>query len=332
MSEGMSTITKLQPVIIIIAAVAGILLGQFDSVSGVSGDLIEPFLMVLLFIIFLKIDIRDIGRSFRNTRFTAASLAINFIWTPIFAVLLGILFLGDSMDLRIGLLMLLVTPCTDWYLVFTGMSKGNVALSTSILPLNLVIQMVLLPVYLFLFLGTGSSIDMGSMLWSIVYVLVIPFVLANIIKILVGRTHLRERVDNVLDDQGDNLQLVFLCLAVVVMFASQGRMITENPILLVRMLIPLGVFFLANFIIAQYAGRRMGFDHADNTSFTFTTLARNSPLALAIAVAAFPENPLIALVLVVGPLIELPVLALASNVLLRMRANQESADRDQHFG
>lgn len=320
MDEGMNTVTKLQPVMIIIAAVAGILVGQIGSVSDVSGNFIEPFLMVLLFIIFLKIDIRDIGRSFRNTKFTVTSLVINFIWTPIFAVLLGILFLGDSMDLRIGLLMLLVTPCTDWYLVFTGMSKGNVPLSTSILPLNLVIQMVLLPVYLFLFLGTGSSIDMGSMLWSIVYVLVIPFVLANIVKLLISRTNLKERMNAVLEEQGDNLQLIFLCLAVVVMFASQGRMIVENPILLVKMLIPLGVFFFVNFIISQYVGRKMGFDYADTTSLTFTTLARNSPLALAIAVAAFPDNPLIALVLVVGPLIELPVLALTSNVLLRMRA------------
>lgn len=313
----MGTVTKLQPVIIIAAAVIGILLGRVALIEENSGVLIEPFLMVLLFLIFLKIDIRDIATSFKNTRFTMVSLIINFIWTPVFAVALGYLFLGDSMDLRIGLLMLLVTPCTDWYLVFTGMSKGNVPLSTSILPLNLVIQMVLLPVYLFMFIGSGSAMDLSAMIWSIVFVLIIPFVLANAVKFIISKTSAIERMDDVLDDHGDNVQLLFLCLAVLVMFASQGRMIVNNPVLLVRMLVPLGVFFLVNFILAQFVGKRMGFDHADTTSLTFTTLARNSPLALAIAVAAFPNDPLIALVLIIGPLIELPVLSLASNVLLR---------------
>lgn len=319
--DGIGVLTKLQPVLIIVAALAGIVLGLNTSISDGSGMLIEPFLMVLLFAIFLKIDVRDIGKSFRNTKFTAISLIINFIWTPIFAVLLGVLFLGDSMDMRIGLLMLLVTPCTDWYLVFTNMSKGNVPLSTSILPLNLVIQMVLLPVYLFLFLGTGSSLDMGAMAWSIVYVLVIPFVLANIVKLIVAKAGKSENLKGMLERHGDDVQLLFLCLAVVVMFASQGQMIIDNPILLVKMLVPLGIFFLVNFLIAQFVGRKMGFDHPDTTSLTFTTLARNSPLALAIAVAAFPNDPLIALVLIVGPLIELPVLSVVSNVLLRMRSS-----------
>jgi Arsenite efflux pump ACR3 and related permeases len=183
MAEGLSRISKLQPVIIIVAAAIGIILGQNLFLSDNMGMLIEPFLMVLLFFIFLRVDIKDIGKSIKNVKYTGTSLLINFVWTPFFAVLLGYLFLGDSMDMQIGFLMLLVTPCTDWYLVFTGIAKGNVPLNAAILPLNLVIQVLLLPFYLFLFIGTGSSsFDMGSMLMGIVYVLVIPFVLANLVK------------------------------------------------------------------------------------------------------------------------------------------------------
>ena len=321
MAEGPGLISKMQPAIIIAAACIGIFLGQNLFFSDNAGGLIEPFLMILLFFVFLKIDLRDIGKSFTNTKFTATSLLMNFVWTPMFAVLLGYLFLGESMDMRIGFLMLLVTPCTDWYLVFTGIAKGNVPLSAAILPMNLIIQVLLLPLYLLLFAGSGTHFDMGALLLSIVYVLVIPLVLANLTRFVINRIGEKERSERMLNAQGDNLQLLFLCFAVVAMFASQGDAMVENPTMLVRMFVPLGIFFLINFIIAQMIGRKLGFSFDDTTSLTFTTLARNSPLALAIAVAAFPGSPLIALVLVIGPLLELPVLSLASSIILRMREN-----------
>ena len=322
---GLGLLTKMQPVLIIIAALAGIALGQIAFMAENTSRLIEPFLMVLLFVIFLKVDIREIGRSFRNVRFSSTSVIINFVWTPLFAVLLGFAFLGGSTDMMIGFLMLLATPCTDWYLVFTGMSKGNVSLSTSILPLNLVLQVLLLPVYLFLFLGTGSSFDIGSILVSIFIVLVIPFIAANVIKTVLKAKGRKESMDNALGKHGDNVQLFFLCLAVLAMFAAFGSLITDDPMTLVQMLIPLGIFFIVNFVLARAIGKALRFPFDDITSLTFTTMARNSPLALAIAVAAFPGSPLIALVLVVGPLIELPILSLTSAAVLRMREKRGSA-------
>jgi len=188
MSEGLGTITKLQPVIIILAVVIGIVLGQFSFASSDGSELLmEFFLMALLFFAFLGIDVRDIAKAFGNRKFTATALTLNFIWTPIFAVLLGYLFLSDSLDMRIGLLMMLVTPCTDWYIVFTGMAKGNTALSTSILPLNFIVQVIMLPLCLFLYLGTTTSFDIGPVLFGIAFVLIIPFVLANAVKILMRR-------------------------------------------------------------------------------------------------------------------------------------------------
>jgi len=317
--EGLGKASKLQPVIIIAIAVIGILLGQNAFILNNTGMLIEPFLMVLLFLIFLKVDLREVGAAFKNIKFSATSLAINFIWTPIFAVLLGMAFLGDSMDMRIGFLMLMVTPCTDWYIVFTALTKGNVSLSTAILPLNLIIQVLLLPVYLLLFIGTDSSFDTGSMLLSIIYVLAIPFILANLTKIVLKHLKKQERSQKIMDTHGDNMQLIALCMAVLVMFASQGDIILDNPTLMLKMLIPLGIFFGFNLLLSRFIGRRMGFSFDDTTSLTFTTLARNSPLALAIAVVAFPEQPLIALILVIGPLIELPVLSLVSWILMRKR-------------
>jgi ACR3 family arsenite efflux pump ArsB len=308
----MNLIGKLQPVIIITAALLGLLLGAVTPLGKVSSSLIEVFLMLLLYILFLSIDLKQIKKSFTNVRFTLSAVIINFVFTPLFGYLLGKIFFPGSLDIRIGLLMLLVTPCTDWYLVFTGLSKGNVELGMSILPLNLILQIVLLPVYLLVLIGSEVTMDVASLVSSVAMVLVIPFVLAYITKAF---TKNRDRFKNFLSEQGDNLQLLFLCLAVIVMFASEGKNLLENPLLLAQMFIPLLIFFAVLFFVAQIVGRVQKFPKKDIVALNMTTLARNSPLSLAIAVVTFPEQPLVSLALVIGPLIELPVLSVISGIL-----------------
>lgn len=315
----MNLIGKLQPVIIITAALLGLLLGAVTPFGSVSSSLIEVFLMLLLYILFLSIDLKQIKKSFTNIRFTLSAVIINFVFTPLFGYLLGKIFFPGSLDIRIGLLMLLVTPCTDWYLVFTGLSKGNVELGMSILPLNLVLQIVLLPVYLLVLIGSEVTMDVGSLVSSVAMVLVIPFVLAYITKLMTKNS---EKFKNFLSEQGDNLQLLFLCLAVVVMFASEGKNLLNNPLLLAQMFIPLLIFFAVLFFVAQIVGRLMNFPKKDTVALNMTTLARNSPLSLAIAVVTFPAQPLVSLALVIGPLIELPVLSVISGILKRWNTEE----------
>ena len=308
----MNLIGKLQPVIIITAALLGLLLGAVTPLGKVSSSLIEVFLMLLLYILFLSIDLKQIKKSFTNVRFTLSAVVINFVFTPLFGYVLGKIFFPGSLDIRIGLLMLLVTPCTDWYLVFTGLSKGNVELGMSILPLNLILQIVLLPVYLLVLIGSEVTMDVGSLVSSVAMVLVIPFALAYITKLITKNS---EKFKSFLSEQGDNLQLLFLCLAVVVMFASEGKNLLDNPLLLAQMFVPLLIFFAVLFFVAQIVGRLQKFPKKDIVALNMTTLTRNSPLSLAIAVVTFPEQPLVSLALVIGPLIELPVLSVISGIL-----------------
>ena len=315
----MNLIGKLQPVIIIAAALLGLLLGAVTPLGSVSSSLIEVFLMMLLYILFLSIDLKQIKKSFTNIRFTLAAVVINFVFTPLFGYLLGKVFFPGSLDIRIGLLMLLVTPCTDWYLVFTGLSKGNVELGMSILPLNLILQIVLLPVYLLVLIGSEVTMDVAALIGSVAMVLVIPFVLSCITKAI---TKNKPKFQNFLSEQGDNLQLLFLCFAVVVMFASEGKNLIDNPMLLVQMFVPLLIFFAVLFCVSQIVGSLMKFPKRDIVSLNFTTLARNSPLSLAIAVATFPDRPLISLALVIGPLIELPVLSVISGILKKWNSDK----------
>jgi arsenite transporter len=181
----MNLLEKLYTLIIFLAVVIGLSIGQVELIRANAESFIVPVLVAMLYITFLQIPIEEIKKAFRNLKFTYTSILINFVWTPVLAWLLAMVFLGDNPSLYIGFLMLMVTPCTDWYLIFTGMAKGNVALSTAILPLNLILQVLLLPVYLLLFGGTTGVIELGYLVESILIVLFIPMVLAVLTKYIV---------------------------------------------------------------------------------------------------------------------------------------------------
>ncbi len=313
----MSLLSKLQALIILIAAISGLMLGMFTPLSNISLDIVEIFLILLLYILFLSLDLQELKKASLNVKYTLSSLFINFIITPIIAYLLGLLFFQNSVEIRIALVMLLVTPCTDWYLVFTKLARGNFELNLSLLPINLILQVLLLPIYLFLFFGNVVEIEIGGIALSIVRVLFIPFICAMITKYCIANNR---KVKNYISDKSDILQLIFLCLAVVTMFASEGQNLLDNPLLLLKLFIPLLCFFTFTFFIAKIVGKIFHFKSEDIVSLQMTSLARNSPLALAIAVAVFPTQALISLALIIGPLIELPVLSIVAGIL---RKNKE---------
>lgn len=322
---------KVQPLFIIMSAIAGVLLGIYTGFGSWSSSLIEPFLVAMLFFVFLSVDIKRLKESFLNVKFTSWALIINFVWTPLFAVVLGMVFFAGSIDIQIGILMLLVTPCTDWYLVFTSLSKGNIPLSSSILPLNLVLQILLLPFYLFLFIGEKINFEPASMFTGLVAILLIPILLSVVLKQLACKVKAVETARERFTAKSDDIQLAFLCLAIVSMFSSEGGVLAENLSVLLMMILPMLIFFAVNYGISSIVSRGAHLSFDDSTSLIFTTMARNSPLSLAIAVAIFPNNPLILLILIVGPLIELPILSLTSHVRLRLRERNEDLSNTERF-
>ena len=311
----MSLFEKLQTVVMLAAVGLGLLAGRFAPAAGFYENLITPALMAMLFGLFLSISLTELKSGFMDLKFTLTSLAVNFLWIPILGWGLGGLFLADSPALRLGYLMLLVTPCTDWYLVFTGLARGNVPLSASILPLNLVVQVALLPVYLIIFAGLTGRVDLELLARSIVLVLVLPFGLAQAVRHGFGMKKARQVLETIFGGG----QFWFLCLAIMAMFASQADRLAGNMGLFLKLLAPVSMFFVVNFVLVRGLSRLMNFSFADSVSLSLTTLARNSPISLAIAVTAFPNEPLVALALVIGPLIELPILAIITQVLLWLR-------------
>ncbi|WP_117161780.1 arsenic resistance protein [Paraliobacillus sp. X-1268] len=317
----MNLFEKLYTLIIFLSVIIGIGIGQIELIRENAESFIVPLLAAMLYITFLQIPIEEIKKAFKNIKFTYTSVIINFVWTPILALLLAMMFLGDNPSLYIGFIMLVVTPCTDWYLIFTGIAKGNVALSTAILPLNLILQVILLPIYLLIFGGTTGVIELSFLVESILIVLFIPLVLAFLTKMFLrNKQQLRENLISNLSV----MPIIFLSLAIVAMFASQGQLLLNNLDLLWQITIPILLYFIINFFVGQKIGQLMNFANSDRTSLSLTTLARNSPIALAIAMTAFPDQPLIALTLVIGPLLELPILAIITQILLFISKNKST--------
>lgn len=264
----------------------------------------------MLYGIFLEVPLKNLKKSFKNIKFSSTSIIINFIWTPIFGYFLGNLFLNGNMDIFIGFFMLILTPCTDWYLIFTKIAKGDLNLSLFILPINLILQIVLLPIYLIIFFSSNDTVNYSNLVYSLIIVIVIPFLSAQITKLILNNK-LKE-----ITNFFSKYQIVFLALAVFAIFNSQGNQLFGHLNSVLTIFIPLIIFFIATTLIDLLLSEQIHLTYEEYASLTMTTLARNSPLALAIAINSFPNHELIIIALVIGPLIELPILYLVSRFAL----------------
>ena len=306
----MNLIEKLEPAILIFAIIIGLVLSDIKILSNNIGNLINLFLCIMLYGIFLEVPLKNLKKSFKNIKFSSTSIMINFIWTPIFGYFLGNLFLNGNMDIFIGFFMLILTPCTDWYLIFTKIAKGDLNLSLSILPINLILQIVLLPIYLIIFFSSNDTINYSNLVYSLIIVIVIPFLSAQITKLLLNNK--LKKITNFFS----KYQIVFLALAVFAIFNSQGNQLFGHLNSVLTIFIPLIIFFITTTLIDLLLSEQIHLTYEEYASLTMTTLARNSPLALAIAINSFPNHELIIIALVIGPLIELPILYLVSRFAL----------------
>ena len=309
--------TRWQVPVVLAAVAIGTALGLVFDLGDAPERLVVPALVGLLALTFAGVNGRSFTEAIRpHPKVATSSLGINFVWTPVFAGLLGWLLLAGHPDLRLGLVMLLVTPCTDWYLVFTGTARGNVALAASLLPPNLVLQLVLLPIYVTALTGAAADIPLRDLAGSVAIVLGVPLVVAAAVRAIAARNGTNDRLDHALE-RAQPVGLALLAVAIVAIFATHAGVVADSPDAFLRLLAPLAAFFAITYLIATAASRALDLGYPERVTLTMTTLARNSPVALAIATAAFPDRPLVAVALVVGPLIELPVLALVANRLLR---------------
>ncbi|MDS1269093.1 arsenic resistance protein [Lipingzhangella sp. LS1_29] len=311
----MSLVERFQSLLVAAAAAVGLAAGLVWPTAQGAQHVVLPILLVMLTAVFVQLEAGHIREVRQARSLVAASLLLNFALTPLLAWSLGVGMLADHPDLRIGLLLLLVTPCTDWYLVFTALARGHTAIAAALLPLNLGLQLVLLPLYVLLLGGEAAMVDGATLLRSVLLVLVLPLAVALVLRWLACRWGGDAWRAQVLSPAAGRVVIPLLCLAVLAMFAGQAHVVAVHATEILLLLVPLAVFFVAAPLAASAtaASLRLPADH--RATLTMTVTARNSPVALAIAVSAFPDRPLIAVALVVGPLVELPVLTFLSQLV-----------------
>ena len=307
----MELLEKLEPIIIFSAIITGLIFSSVNVIGENASNLITIFLCLMLYGLFLEIPLKELKNSFKNTKFSMTNIIINFIFTPLLGYFLGSIFFKGNLDLFIGFFMLILTPCTDWYLIFTKLAKGDLKLSLSILPMNLILQIVLLPIYLMLFFSKANTMDYVQLTYSIFIVVVIPLIASQMTNFL-----LNDKLNKKVTGLFSSAEIWFLALAVFCIFSSQGSLLFSNLDSIMTIFIPLIIFFTVNVIVDLLISEKINFTYSEYASLTMTTLARNSPLALAIAINSFPGHELIAIALVIGPLIELPTLYIVSKFCL----------------
>lgn len=311
----MSRAERMQSVLVAVAALVGLGIGLISPLGEMGEYVVIPALLVMLTAVFIQMDASHLRDARRAKGLVIASLVLNYAFTPALAWALGTGLLGDQPDLRIGLLLLLVTPCTDWYLVFTAMARGHTGIAAALLPVNLVLQLLLLPVYVLLLGGEAAMVDAGTLAEAVLLMLLTPLGVALGLRWVITKLKGAPWREQHIGTWAQRLVLPLLCLAVLAMFAWQAPVVTDHGAELVLLLPPLAIFFIALPLISTGIATVLRLPGPQRVTLTMVATARNSPIALGIAVAAFPDRPLIAVALVVGPLIELPVLAVLSQVV-----------------
>ena len=324
---------KRKPFILIGAMVAGVALQRVvGSALPQLAQVTQIGVFLVITAVMLPIELNDVGQALKKVRPTALALGINFLFIPAFAWALGWLFLRQHPDFWVGAILYTLTPCIGWYLIFTDIARGNLAWGIALLPWNITLQVLLLPAYLYLLVGRVIPIETAAMVHSVLLFLVAPFVLSIAIRRSViamrGRDFYFDAFKNVLGE----VKLWLFVAVIVSMFVSQppiGLADAGTVGLLIAFLIG---FFAVLFVLVVLAGRWFRLSYADNVTLAFTTTARNSEAVIGVALAAFPGHPLVYLAIILGPIVELPMLLLLARLMLSLRHRIEPVAREQGLG
>lgn len=319
----LSLLDKLQPVILITTVIAGILLGTaFPGFSHYSDSILYGVIIVLVYSVMLGVRSARVWESFKNWRFFGIAWSVNFIIIPLLAWGLAIVFLSGYPPLFVGFILYLVTPCTDWFLVFTSMARGDVPLAMALLPTNLILQVLLIPVYLVIFAGKMVPFQLHALFETLLIFILLPFICACLTRGWLRYTQGENQAKRIIEKILSPLQTITLTATLLTMFAGQTPAIMDNVGPLSFVLVPVIIFFVLSFILSQFIGRVFNLAYKARALLTCTTAARNSPLSLAIAVGLFPDQPLLQVALIIGVLIELPILVLVVQLLRFMRLHE----------
>lgn len=297
---------------IIIGATMGTLWPQ--SATPLSG-LIDYTILLLVFLLLFEVRLQSILSSANRWQFIGTAILSNFVIIPVLGFAIASLFLSSHPLFFIGLVIYFLAPCTDWFLAFTRLAKGNTALGAALLPINLITQLLLYPFYLEWFGFGAVGIEAGEIFETLWTWFLIPLVLAFCTRFIAERVLSKQQFEVL---QAVVSVIVPLLLAVLVwqiLTVNVGTLFA-NVSVLPLIFGAIFLFFVATYFLSEGVSKWMRLSYEDRVLMTMTTAARNAPMMLVITMVTLPDQPIVYAAIIIGMLVELPHLIALKSVLL----------------